>query len=80
MNTKISDQLKSGVISYNDKRKKVDKLKNPETFFTFSHIRDLYPKFEYTDIAQHPAIVVLPYQVSFCDFFSSSFLLFFSIL
>ena len=25
----------------------------------------MYPKFEYTDIAQHPAIVVLPYQVSF---------------
>lgn len=69
VNTKISEQLKSGVISYRNKRNKVVKLKNPETFFTFSHIRDLYPKFEYTDIAQHPAIVVLPYQVRFRDFF-----------
>jgi hypothetical protein len=31
--------------------------------FSFSHIRDLYPIFEYKDIASHPAIVILPYQV-----------------
>jgi hypothetical protein len=31
--------------------------------FSFSQIRDLYPVFEYKDIASHPAIVILPYQV-----------------
>ena len=30
---------------------------------SFFHIRDLYPRFQYTDIAAHPAIVLLPYQV-----------------
>ena len=30
---------------------------------SFSHIRELYPKFEYADLASHPAIVILPYQV-----------------
>lgn len=36
---------------------------------TFAPIRDLYPHFEYADLANHPAIVVLPYQVSFMSFF-----------
>ena len=30
----------------------------------FSMIRDLYPKFEYSDIAAHPAIVIIPYANS----------------
>jgi hypothetical protein len=30
----------------------------------FAHIRDLYPHFEYSDIGSHPAMIVLPYQVS----------------
>ena len=29
-----------------------------------SHSLQLYPHFEYTDLASHPAIVLLPYQVS----------------
>jgi hypothetical protein len=37
-----------------------------------AHIRDLYPHFEYTDLAAHPALIILPYQVSSCHF---SFLL-----
>jgi len=36
---------------------------------TFAHIRDLYPHFQYSDLASHPAIVVLPYQVSFMSLF-----------
>ena len=35
----------------------------------FAHIRDLYPHFQYSDLAAHPAIVVLPYQVSFMSLF-----------
>jgi hypothetical protein len=29
----------------------------------FTHIRRLYPRYEYTDLAAHPAIVLIPYQV-----------------
>jgi hypothetical protein len=32
-------------------------------------IRDLYPHFRYSDLAAHPAIVVLPYQLSFMSLF-----------
>lgn len=41
---------------------------SPENL-TFVQIRDLYPHFEYSDLAKHPAIVILPYQVSFMSFF-----------
>eukprot|EP01032_Pedospumella_encystans_P020206 gene20206-22959_t len=34
-----------------------------------SPIRDIYTHFEYSDLAAHPAIVVLPYQVSFMSLF-----------
>jgi hypothetical protein len=30
---------------------------------TFARVRDVYKKFEYSDIALHPAIVLIPYQV-----------------
>jgi len=36
---------------------------------TFKKIRDLYPHFEYTDLASHPAIVLIPYQVSIMSIF-----------
>ena len=36
---------------------------------SLAHIRDLYPHFEYTDLAAHPALVILPYQVSFMSLF-----------
>lgn len=39
------------------------------TPIVLSHIRDLYPKFQYSDLASHPAIVILPYQVSSCYHF-----------
>lgn len=32
-------------------------------------IRELYPYFKYEDIANHPAIVIIPYQISFMSFF-----------
>lgn len=35
----------------------------------FSHIRDLYPEYKYTDLSSHTAIVLLPYQVSFMSLF-----------
>ena len=37
--------------------------------FDVKRIRDLYPHFEYEDLAAHPAAVVLPYQISFMMFF-----------
>lgn len=33
------------------------------------HLRDMYPHYEYSDLASHPAMVLLPYQVSFMLFF-----------
>jgi len=30
----------------------------------FRHIRRLYPSYNYTDLAAHPAMVIIPYQVS----------------
>ena len=35
----------------------------------FKHIRELYPHFEYADLAAHPAIVLIPYQVSIMSLF-----------
>ena len=35
----------------------------------FKRIRDLYPRFEYSDLASHPAIVLIPYQVSIMSIF-----------
>ena len=32
--------------------------------FEFTSIRELYKRFDYTDLARHPAVVLLPYQVS----------------
>lgn len=37
--------------------------------YTVKHIRDLYPHFKYTDLAAHPAVILIPYQVSFMLFF-----------
>ena len=42
--------------------------RRPPTF-TVKHIRDLYPHFKYTDLAAHPAFIVIPYQISFMLFF-----------
>ncbi|KAL7526896.1 hypothetical protein ACHAWF_001960 [Thalassiosira exigua] len=36
---------------------------------SFLSIREKYAKYEYTDLAAHPAIVLLPYQVSIMSFF-----------
>lgn len=52
----------------NEINEKITGVKNAKSSlvkngFSFSHIRDLYPIFEYKDIASHPAIVVIPYQV-----------------
>jgi hypothetical protein len=34
-----------------------------------SAIRDLYPRFEYTDLTAHPAMVLMPYQISIMSIF-----------
>ena len=36
---------------------------------TITPIRDLYAHFQYRDLSSHPAIVLLPYQVSFMSLF-----------
>ena len=38
-------------------------------FKSFARIRDLYSHFEYSDLAAHPAIVLIPYQVSVMSVF-----------
>lgn len=30
---------------------------------TFARIRDLYANYQYSDLVQHPAVVLMPYQV-----------------
>lgn len=40
-----------------------------KTTLKISPIRDVYAHFEYTDLAAHPAMVILPYQVSFMSLF-----------
>ena len=37
--------------------------------YIFKLIRELYPIFTYSDLTKHPAIILLPYQVSFMSFF-----------
>ena len=44
-------------LQYNQKQNKLN------SSLIFTPIRDLYPHFLYTDIAAHPAVVILPYQV-----------------
>lgn len=39
------------------------------TTHSFAVLRELYPKFEYGDLVQHPAIVLIPYQVSVMSIF-----------
>lgn len=39
--------------------------------YTFAKIRDLYPTYRYADLAAHPAMVILPYQVSFMSLFEA---------
>eukprot|EP01048_Picozoa_sp_COSAG05_P026510 COSAG05_NODE_7275_length_834_cov_0.946939_1_plen_156_part_01 len=36
---------------------------------TFKSIRELYPRFEYENLVNHPAIVLMPYQVSLMSVF-----------
>jgi hypothetical protein len=38
-------------------------------FASMARLRDLYPHFEYKDLAAHPAIVLIPYQVSIMSLF-----------
>jgi len=38
-------------------------------FASMARLRDLYPRFEYKDLAAHPAIVLIPYQVSIMSLF-----------
>ena len=63
VSTILSDQLVAALSSYykNDGTSAVPQ--NKESKLQFAHIRSLYPKFQYSDVASHPAIVILPYQV-----------------
>ena len=79
----LSEQLQTKLRYYKRlKTRNIDQLNVSKNFdntnsFLFSHIRDLYPKFQYTDIAEHPAIVILPYQVSHFVSLHSCFIYFF---
>lgn len=39
--------------------------------YVFASIRELYPSYTYEDLAAHPAMVILPYQVSFMSLFEA---------
>jgi len=47
--------------------------KQQQKMLKVAHIRDLYPHFKYSDIAAHPAIIILPYQIRFVLLHPSSF-------
>jgi hypothetical protein len=46
-----------------------DFQKTATVSFQISLLRDVYPHFEYSDLIAHPAIILLPYQISFMSFF-----------
>ena len=57
-------------ISVQSKHERIhnDKITNGTFEVRVAHIRELYPHFEYSDIAKHPAIIILPYQVQYLKF------------
>lgn len=55
----IQETYNVGLVDNTQKLNKLD----------FRQIRDLYPGYEYSDLARHPAVVLLPYQISFMSFF-----------
>ena len=56
--------------NYPNNAKETPKLDpKPRPTYAVKHIRDLYPHFKYTDLAAHPAVVIIPYQISFMLFF-----------
>jgi hypothetical protein len=59
----ISAQLDAALSNYysNNMTSTSPRIEKPR--LQFAHIRSLYPRFQYTDIASHAAIVILPYQV-----------------
>lgn len=77
----ISAQLDAALFNYyaNNMTSSAPLVEKPR--LQFAHIRSLYPRFQYTDIASHAAIVILPYQVhpylpSFPTFFLCLFLIY----
>lgn len=79
----ISQQMDAALSNYyaNNMTSTSPRVEKPR--LQFAHIRSLYPRFQYTDIASHAAIVILPYQVhpalpSFRTFFLCFFLIYIS--
>ena len=58
-------------IPYNSHRELASKLEKigEKEGIIFAKIRDIYPTYEFEDLAKHPAAVIIPYQVSFMSFF-----------
>lgn len=63
VNSKIASDLQKHVQLYNSN------LCSGCKVIDIVPIRELYPYFKYEDIAAHPAIVIIPYQISFMSFF-----------
>ncbi len=71
VNSKISKELFDELKLYKESNNNI-KLNNKifgNDELKIVHIRDLYSYFKYTDISSHPALIILPYQVSFMSFF-----------
>lgn len=72
VNSKLAKELfdelglyQKSIIKNNNIKSNI--LQNNE--LKIAHIRDLYSYFKYTDISSHPALIILPYQISFMSFF-----------
>lgn len=64
VNSQLSKQLADALHTFQSQQHG-----NATSTLSLAHIRDLYPHFEYSDLAAHPALIILPYQVSFMSLF-----------
>lgn len=68
VNSQLQNELFSSLLIYNQKNNHKNTDNNMD-IIKISPIRDLYHHFMFRDLAAHPLIVILPYQVSFMSFF-----------
>eukprot|EP00223_Ostreococcus_mediterraneus_P007849 CAMPEP_0179702648 /NCGR_PEP_ID=MMETSP0937-20121108/2385_1 /TAXON_ID=548131 ORGANISM="Ostreococcus mediterraneus, Strain clade-D-RCC2593" /NCGR_SAMPLE_ID=MMETSP0937 /ASSEMBLY_ACC=CAM_ASM_000575 /LENGTH=315 /DNA_ID=CAMNT_0021575787 /DNA_START=630 /DNA_END=1577 /DNA_ORIENTATION=- len=55
---------KGGVVVLKDLIRAIGSVSSHYPRLRFATVREMYPKFNYAQLAQHPAVVLLPYQIS----------------
>lgn len=67
----LYNELMSALDVFNKRYKTTHNKSNTiaDGGFLISPVRTLYKKFEYSDLAAHPAIILMPYQLSVMSFF-----------